>query len=200
MLGIVSASLPRPRPPGGRGARGRILEAARILFHDRGINVTGVAELAAGAQVSKRTLYQHFASKDELVRAYLADVEVDETRGPATVLARSDLAPRARLLEVFSALGEGPRPLRGDPFLAAAVELADPRHPAHRLAAARWRRLAERLGELAHEAGARDAERLGRRLALLYAGAASQTVVQDDSAPAEEARMIAALLLSDAIE
>ena len=192
---------PRPGPQaGGRGARTRILTAARELFRDPGINATGVAELCARARVSKRTLYAQFASKDAVVVAWLTAWESDRQAGAEALLARGELAPRARLLEVFSALGDGPAPLRGDPFVAAAIELADPHHPAHRLAATRWLRLAERFGELAREAGARDAERIGRRLALLYAGAATQTVVQDDPGPAEEARAIAALLLDDAID
>ncbi|MGZ4193985.1 MAG: helix-turn-helix domain-containing protein, partial [Solirubrobacteraceae bacterium] len=57
---------PPPRS-GGRGARGRILAAARVLLHRHGITATGVAELGAAAHVSKRTLYQHFAGKDQLV-------------------------------------------------------------------------------------------------------------------------------------
>ncbi|MGZ4350566.1 MAG: TetR family transcriptional regulator, partial [Solirubrobacteraceae bacterium] len=42
---------PPPRS-GGRGARGRILAAARVLFHRHGINATGVAELCAAAPVT----------------------------------------------------------------------------------------------------------------------------------------------------
>ena len=44
----------------GRGARERILSASQQLFRDQGINCTGVNELCAVAEVSKRTLYQHF--------------------------------------------------------------------------------------------------------------------------------------------
>jgi AcrR family transcriptional regulator len=190
---------PTPIHSLGRGARARILAAARVLFGDPGINATGVAELCAAAHVSKRTLYQHFASKDDVVLAYLADWEDDPDEGPDALLSRDELAPRARLLELFDALGDGPRPLRGDPFASAAVELSDPAHRAHRLAAAHRERFVERLADLAHEAGARDAERIGRRLALLYDGAAIQTVVDDDPAAAAEARAMAAALLREAI-
>ena len=44
----------------GRGARERILSASRQLFRDQGINSTGMDQLCAAAEVSKRTLYQHF--------------------------------------------------------------------------------------------------------------------------------------------
>ena len=61
----------------GRGARERILSASQQLFRDQGINCTGVDQLCAAAAVSKRTAYQHFASKDELVAEYLRRFDPD---------------------------------------------------------------------------------------------------------------------------
>src|ERR1700761_9416248 len=55
----------------GRGARERILSASRQLFRDQGISGTGMDQLCAVAQVSKRTAYQHFTGKDDLVAEYL---------------------------------------------------------------------------------------------------------------------------------
>jgi AcrR family transcriptional regulator len=185
---------------GGRGARVRILAAARDLFHRRGINATGVAELCAAAHVSKRTLYQHFASKDAVVAAYLAAVAEDPAYPPEAVLARTDLAPRARLLEVFATLAADHHPMRGCPFVNAGLELSDPAHPGHRFAAAYKREFAARLAALAREAGARNAERVGDRLALLYDGAAAQVAIFDSGEPASEAQALAAALLSTAID
>ena len=190
---------PAPIRSLGRGARRRILDTARRLFSECGINATGIAEVVAESRVSRRTLYQQFASKDELVVAYLRDLAADPDALPQRVLDREELTARARLLEVFQALGEEPHPLRGDPFLNAAVELPEPAHPAHRLAAAQHQGFAQRLGELAREAGARDAESVGRRLALLYAGAAGQTLVSDRSDAAQLGRAMAAQILDEAI-
>jgi AcrR family transcriptional regulator len=185
---------------GGRGARERILSAARMLFTRHGINVTGVAELCAAAHVSKRTLYQHFAGKDEVIAAYLAAIAADPAYPPNAVLARDDLAPRARLLELYDTLTTGDRPLRGCPFVNAGVELADPGHPGRRIIVGYKREFAQRLAGLARAAGATNAERLGDRLALLYDGAAAQVVLYDDPAPASEARAQAAALLSAALD
>ena len=82
---------------------------------------------------------------------------------------------------------------------SAAIELPDPRHPARRFAAAHKLRFAEQLAELAREAGAQPAEAVGRRLALLYDGAAAQTAVIDSPDPAAEAFALAAGLLEAAI-
>jgi AcrR family transcriptional regulator len=184
---------------GGRGARERILAAARELFYQQGITATGISELCEVAHVSRRTLYQHFPGKDELIAAYLDAFAGDPTHPPEAVLARADLAPRARLLELFSALAEGPRPLRGDPFVNAAIEVSDPRALAHRLAGEHGRRMAVRLADLARAAGARDPDTIGRRLALLYAGAAAQVVALDSPQPATDAQAMAAALLQQAI-
>ncbi len=185
---------------GGRGARGRILAAARELYYRRGINVTGMVELCAAARVSKRTLYQHFASKDEVMVAYLADVAADPGYPPHAVLTRQDLAPRARLLELYATLAGDRHPLRGCPFVNAGVELADPGHPAHRFAATYKREFAERLAALAREAGARNAERVGQQLAFLYDGAAAQVVLHDSPEPATQAQALAAALLQAAAD
>ena len=183
-----------------RGARARILEASRALFRERGLGAVGVAELSATAHVSKRTLYKHFASKDDLILAYLRSLEDDPGAGPERALGRSDLTPRARLLELFATLADEKHPMRGCPFVNAAVELPDPAHPAHRLVAQHKRDFAERLSDLAREAGAKDALRIGRRLALLYDGAAAQVVVSDSPDAAAEAHAMAAALLDQAID
>jgi AcrR family transcriptional regulator len=150
--------------------------------------------------VSRRTLYQHFASKDDLIVAYLRELATDPEAMPRRLLTREDLTARARLLEIFDALGDGPRPLRGDPFLAAAVELADPTHAGRRVIARRQEELGELLGAVCREAGARQPEVLGRRLLVLYAGAAAVVLAADDVAPAAEATSIARILLEDAID
>lgn len=64
----------------GRGARERILEASQQLFRVQGINRTGMDQRAV-AQVSKRTAYQHFSGKDELVAEYLRRFDPDVMSG-----------------------------------------------------------------------------------------------------------------------
>src|SRR5207247_3853188 len=49
----------------------RILAAADRLFYAKGIRAVGVDAVAAAAGVSKRTLYNHYPSKDALIAAYL---------------------------------------------------------------------------------------------------------------------------------
>ena len=53
------------------GARERLIAAAERLFYTEGIRAVGVDRLCAEAEVSKRSLYQHFTGKDEVVTAML---------------------------------------------------------------------------------------------------------------------------------
>ena len=54
-----------------RSARERILETAERLFYAEGIRAVGVDRIIAEAGVAKMTLYNHFASKDDLILAAL---------------------------------------------------------------------------------------------------------------------------------
>ena len=82
----------------GRGARERILSASQQLFRNQGINGTGMDQLCAVAEVSKRTLYQHFTGKDELIAECLRRFDPDIL---PEVFDRTDLTPRERLLAAF---------------------------------------------------------------------------------------------------
>jgi AcrR family transcriptional regulator len=169
-----------------------------VLFARQGINATSINELRAAARVSKRTLYQHFASKEDLVLAYLD--ESWRTGSAEALLAREDLAPRARLLELFTTLADSREPIGPDPLVAAAVEFPDPAHPVHRAAIDHSHRFVERICDLARAAGATDPEQVGRRLALLYTGAAGRAALDDRAAVVSDAYAVAAAILRDAID
>src|SRR6201987_5145861 len=136
----------------GRGARERILSASRQLFRDQGINSTGMDQLCQVAEVSKRTLYQHFPGKDELIAEHLRRFDPDIL---PVVFDRIDLTPRELLLAALDI----PPPLC--PFPAPAGELPDPAPPARVHAADYKKAFAARFTETAREAGATDPEQLG---------------------------------------
>src|SRR5882672_8474099 len=74
----------------------RILETADRLFYGQGIRAVGVDTVAAEAGISKRTLYNHFPSKDALIVAYLSRRLVP--------VESSDASPEAQLFGVFDRL------------------------------------------------------------------------------------------------
>ncbi|MCL3862525.1 hypothetical protein M1R94_16090 [Actinotalea sp. K2] len=91
-----------------------------------------------------------------------------------TALERVGDDPLARLLSVFDALLDLQRAQdagRGCAFLAAAVEVVEPHHPAHAWLLADTQLLTERLRSLAVDAGADQPDTLAAELILLYDGA-----------------------------
>jgi AcrR family transcriptional regulator len=172
----------------GRGARERILSASQQLFRDQGINSTGIDQICAVAKVSKRTLYQHFTGKDELIAEHLRRFDPGVL---PEVFDRTDLTPRERLLAVFDIHS----PLC--PFIRASVEIQDPGHPARLLARDYKLAFAARLTEAAREAEATDPEQLGEQLALLLDGASARGRVLD-TGTFSTAAAIAVVLIDNA--
>jgi AcrR family transcriptional regulator len=182
----------------GEAARQRILDAAEQLFFNNGINTTALQEVADAARVSKRTLYAYFDSKDDLARAYLTRLRAK----PDTVDAATthpELDPTTRLLQILADGAPGDQPLRGCAFLNAAVEEPDPDAPIHQLVIEQKKNFAARISDLARELGARDPDTLGRRLALLYDGAAAGMTALNSPAPLHTARELAAELIDNAL-
>src|SRR6202522_1669442 len=180
----------------GRGARERILSASRQLFRDQGINRTGMDQLCAAAQVSKRTAYQHFTGKDELVAEYLRRFDPDVTGG---VSDRTDLTPRERLLAAFDMPATGAQDLTPMcPYIAASIEIHDPQHPARQYARDYKKAFAARLADTAREAGATHPEQLGQQLESLLDIASARSRVLNTETLATAAA-IAAVIVDKAI-
>jgi AcrR family transcriptional regulator len=183
--------------PAPRGPRQRILDAAGELFYRHGIGAVGVELISKAAGVSKRTLYQQFGSKDQLIAASL------DQAGQAVLgiylppADDGDAAPREQILAAFDALcGWSAAPeFRGCPFINTAAELADPQHPARVIARDYKLRLREFFARQAERGGARDPQQLADQLLIVFDGAIVQAVMDTAASPAA-ARAAADALLS----
>ncbi|MFF5532594.1 TetR/AcrR family transcriptional regulator [Streptomyces cinerochromogenes] len=154
--------------------RERLLDAAARLSYRDGVSI-GVEALCREAGVSKRSMYQLFDSKDEMLAASL------ERRIPRylSVFTHPDgeaASPRERVLYVFEQLQRGSADpgYHGCPYLAALVELKDPGHPASVVARGVKDALAQSFRAEAERGGARDPELLARQLALVFDGASAR--------------------------
>jgi AcrR family transcriptional regulator len=129
-------------------ARDRILAAANELFYWQGIRAIGIDTVIEKAGVAKMSLYRAFPSKDDLVAAYLEDLNRRYWIWWDEVTGRHPGDPRAQLLAVFQALGKftrGPA-YRGCAFINAAVEFHDRSHPGHAVAESHKREVRRRPG------------------------------------------------------
>lgn len=195
-FGCVGDTTSNRRAADSGGARERIRRAAARLFYRRGIHATGVELVAREANVSKRTLYQHFGSKAELVDDYL---RAFDARGGSPVERRlNDLAltPRERLLGIFDA--EPAQVFRGCPFHNAAVESAGSLPGVDDIVRGFKDAFIARLATVADEAGAVDSALLGRQLAVMFEGAAALATSLNDLSPFAHARTAAAALIDAA--
>ncbi|MFI1682321.1 TetR/AcrR family transcriptional regulator [Streptomyces sp. NPDC020607] len=182
----------------GRGGRERILAAAARLFAARGINATGMEQIADEAPVSKRTLYAHFRTKDDLVIAHLRGLaESGATLEGA--LTREDTPPRDRIRQLFDPPAADASPARGCPFIDAAVEFPDPADAVHSYAREQKLRMVELIAALVTELGCREPLALAEQLATLADGAASRAMVLDEPDYGRHARAAAEILLDRAL-
>lgn len=152
--------------------RERILETAQRLFYRDGFRAVGIDTIIAEAGVAKMSLYRHFASKDDLIVAYL-EASNEQFWAWLDAAVGDVNAPEQELLAIFGAiedLATSPQCL-GCTFQSAAAEFPDEDHPGHRVAVAHKQAVRRRLATLASRAGLSDPEGLAGQLLLLMDGA-----------------------------
>ena len=172
--------------------RERILDTADRLFYGRGIRAIGVDTVAEEIGISKRTLYNHFPSKDALIAAYL------ERR--FNVLPISDKPPEEQILGTFDRLAriftdEG---FRGCPFVNAVAEIGEPDHEANKLAIAFKEQRRMWFRDLLVKLKVKDAQGLATQLQMLVDGAIATMLVRGDPSVAHAAKDVARILLASA--
>jgi AcrR family transcriptional regulator len=178
--------------PNDHGPRERLLDTAYELFSRRGIRGVGIDEVIERAGVAKATLYRHFASKDDLVVAFLEqrhqhwtdDFEMAQTRG-------RDAGPEEGLLAIFDVLDERFRSREFDAYLFfnALLEMgAD--HPVGRASVRHVEQIKSIVRDLADEAGLRDTDAFSHSWHILMKGAII-AAAEGDLASAQRAKTMA---------
>ncbi|MDQ8702819.1 TetR/AcrR family transcriptional regulator [Streptomyces sp. LHD-70] len=184
-----------------RPARERLLAAAARRFYADGVAATGIDTITAEAGVAKMSLYNNFASKAELVGAYL-DARHEEWLGLYRARLEQADGPRAGVLAVFDAYADHAafayeQGFRGCGLLNAAAEL--PARDQGRAVVRRHkeeveRLIADHLAELLPEQPDRARE-LAEHLAFLLEGAMARAGLEGDGARVQRARTLAESLL-----
>jgi AcrR family transcriptional regulator len=175
----------------------RILQTADRLFYLQGIRAIGVDTIAAEIGISKRTLYNHFPSKDALIAAYL---ERRRAQPPPSAPPASATTALEQILATFETLERrfASPDFRGCPFVNAVAEVGQEDRAVKSIAKAfkEGRRLwfRERLTQL----GVTETDALATQLVLLVDGAIAQNLVRDDPSMARAAKDAAKVLLRNA--
>lgn len=160
--------------------RKRIVDAATKLFYAEGIGRVSVDAIAEKAGLTKRTLYYHFRSKDDLIAAYLDARDQPNLKQMAGWFDAAEGGADRKVEAIFTNLARVARhpKWKGCGFLRTAAELAStPGHPAvkagsrHKTNFEKW--LADELS--AHNVTA--PHMLAREIVLLMDGAFSSMLI-----------------------
>jgi AcrR family transcriptional regulator len=170
----------------------RILETTDRLFYGQGIRAIGVDTIAAEVGISKRTLYNYFPSKDDLIVAYL-------TRRLKPAQA-SDLPPLEQILGAFDRLERSfaGGTFRGCPFVNAVAELKEPRHAANKIALDFKEQRRIWFRDLLKQLDVDRPDALAMQLQILVDGAIAAALVRGEPKVARAAREAARTLLAAA--
>ncbi|MCD2184037.1 TetR/AcrR family transcriptional regulator [Rhizobium sp. GN54] len=179
--------------------RERIVEAAGKLFHAEGIRAVSVDAVAEKAGLTKRTLYYHFRSKDDLIAACLEARDQPNLALFQRWFAETDGDTADKVQGIFRNLAIAARhpKWKGCGFLRTSVELIHlPGHPAIIAGRTHKKRVEDWLcAVLADRRAPDEARRLARQIILLLDGAFAVVLLHRDASYMDSAGEAAAKLI-----
>ena len=146
--------------------RERLKRAAMALFLERGFEATTIDDIAAGADMSRRSFFHYFASKEDVVAAWQEDAA---SALVAEILARP--AGESMLTAAENAIAAAVK--RIDPAEAAAMSRLKRDNPAlHARDQLKYEKLERALAEgLAQRSGRKSDRQKARLVAMIATGA-----------------------------
>ena len=186
----------------GTPTRERIISAANALFYNEGIRGVSVDAVAEKAGVTKRTLYYHFRSKDDLVAAYLAGRDQPNLALFRKWFSEAEGGLPAKVEAIFRNLARSARhpKWKGCGFLRTSAELANmPGHPAVKIGAAHKKKFEEWLRATFAAEGIADPLQLARQILLLLDGSFAVVLLHRDPGYMETAGEAASSLTAAAM-
>ena len=185
----------------GNSTREQIVTAATRLFYGEGIRAVSMDAVAEKAGVTKKTLYYHFTSKDELVAETIAARDQPTLELYMRWFAETDGTVADKVRGLFVKLGHSvntPR-WRGCGFLRTIAELANtPAHPAVKAGAVHKKRFEAWLATELRDHGIDGAAALARQLVILLDGATTVMLIHRDLDYIEAAGRLALSLVEAA--
>lgn len=196
----MSDTAPSPRP--AVPAREKIIDAANTLFYSEGIRAVSVDAIAERAGLTKKTLYYHFTSKDDLVAAYLTARDQPNLKLYASWYDKAEGSVADKVAAIFINLARAAKhpKWKGCGFLRTAAELANmPGHPAMKIGAAHKKKFEIWLADVFAAERAADPQTLARHIVVLLDGVFATLLVHRDPAYALSAAEAARTLVAGAV-
>jgi AcrR family transcriptional regulator len=181
--------------------REQIVEAATHLFHAEGFTATGIEKIRETANVSKKTLYNHFTSKEELILAVLRREDENVRHWIMKNVDKMSQNPKDRLIGLFDVYASWieSKGFGGCLFIKAASEFSDPENKCKAVSTEAKRLSKQMIKTLALEANVSDPDTLTDQLNLLIQGATVQAQVADDLTSIWTAKNIGLVLIEQSL-
>jgi len=184
----------------GRSARREhLIETAIELFCEHGYHATGIDKIIDRAGVSKKTLYTHFRSKEELIMAALRQYDGlfrNKFMRQVDSLAKT---PQEKLLAIFDVAEAwfSHKKFFGCMFINAIGEFSEKDSPIRDICKQFKLLTRKYIRDLCVQAGAEEPDVLADKLALILEGAIVTSQVSQNPAAAKTAKNIARPLIAE---
>jgi AcrR family transcriptional regulator len=160
------------KKPAELAPKERVLATAAQLFYAEGIHSVGVDRIVADSGVTLATFYRHFASKEQLVLAYVDRNDQQARMLFASLGARRSTARQQLALHINDNADQlRRRRYRGCPFVNAASEYPDPTSAVHQAILTHRQWYLAALARLCKAASIADPERIANIMLMLRDGA-----------------------------
>lgn len=175
----------------------KIVETAARLFLQLGFGSVSMDQVAAESQITKMTVYQHFASKEVLLLECLR-WRMERREEQLRKHFESRPCSLSEILEVFDWMAQrsGAERFQGCAFLKATNEMGATVPEVRAIALEAKRMLRERLIGMLRLAAVSRAEQVGEAMSLLLEGAQALSLIEQSTRPFQAARREAARLLA----
>lgn len=181
--------------------REQLLKTALELFAKNGIHATGIDTIVEHSGVTKKTLYAHFRSKEELVLAVLRQYDGLARNEFMRRVESGGKTPRARLFAIFDVAQRWfqQKNFYGCLFINTIGEFSDKDTPIRHVCKEYKKLVKGYIRKLCQQAGALDPQGLAEELVLLLEGATVTAQVSQNPKTAQIAKRAAKALIDKAI-
>jgi len=184
-----------------KAARDRLVDTARRLFTQHGVPHVGINRVIEEAGIARMTLYNHFASKDDLIAAAF-EQEVELRRQSISAVQDGLEGSFEKVLALFVVALElaGLKGFRGCAFVNLSIEAAAPDSALHSLAKAHKDWILENIKGHLHAGPFSKPESLARQILVLWDGGIVGAYVHQSDTPIHAARDAARALMRSAVQ
>ncbi len=180
--------------------REHLIETALKLFSRHGFHAVGIDTILKESGVAKRTLYNHFKSKDELILAVLRHYDERFRNFFMRAVEGSALNPKDRLLAVFDVAEQWFQQddFYGCIFVGATGEYPEEDTPIRNICREFKGLILGYIKSLATEAKLKQPDQLADQLLLLLEGAITMAQINNSPLSAKQAKCAARVLIDNA--